>query len=94
MEFSDSHTDSSLNISHQKLKKTRREIQDEIRKEKALLKSERKAAFRRKTEKKLAEKAERKIMHKKNNTKRKLEKKLGIRPVESKLPETPPKKKV
>lgn len=74
-------------------KKTRREIQDEIRHEKALVKAERKAAFRRKTEKKLAEKAERKIMHKKNNAKRKLEKKLGILPVDPKAPETPPKKK-
>ncbi|MDD2892074.1 MAG: hypothetical protein PHQ95_03855 [Candidatus Gracilibacteria bacterium] len=66
-------------ISLTKPKKTRREIQDEIRKQKALAKSERKATFRRKTEKKLAEKAERKIMHKVNNTKRKLEKKIEAR---------------
>ena len=57
-------------------KKTRRQIQDIIRNEKALAKMERKANFRRKTEKKLEEKAERKIMHKVNNTKRKLEKKI------------------
>lgn len=57
-------------------KKTRKEIQDVIRKEKALAKAAKKAWFRRKTEKKLAEKAERKIAHKKDNAKRKLEKKI------------------
>ena len=83
----------NLEITEKEPKKTRREIQDGVRREKAVLKSERKAAFRRKTEKKLAEKAERKIMHKKNNTKRKLEKKLGILPLESKLPEATCNKK-
>ena len=87
------NSDIGESIPAQISKKTRREIQDEIRKAKALLKAERKAAFRRKTEKKLAEKAERKIMHKKNNTKRKLEKKLGILPVEPKLPWILAKKK-
>lgn len=57
-------------------KKTRKEMQDAIRKEKALIKATRKAWFRKKTEKKLAEKAERKIAHKRDNAKRKLEKKI------------------
>jgi len=67
-------------------KKTRREIQDEIRKQKALVKAAKKASFRRKTEKKLAEKAERKVMHKVNNAKRKLEKKIEIKALRWKQP--------
>ena len=75
-------------------KKTKKALQDEIRREKALIKAARKAWFRRKTEKKLAEKAERKVMHKVNNTKRKLEKKLGIPRTGETVPEKGPKKRV
>lgn len=59
-------------------KKSQKEIKDDVRRQKALIKWEKKAALRKKTEKKLAEKAERKIAHKTTNAKRKLEKKLGI----------------
>lgn len=61
-----------------KPKKTKKELKDEVRKEKALIKWAKKAALREKTEKKLAEKAERKVSHKANNAKRKLEKKLWV----------------
>ncbi|MFA6090966.1 MAG: hypothetical protein WC774_04285 [Candidatus Gracilibacteria bacterium] len=79
MEILISKIENTSNEGNVVVRKTRRELQDEIRKQKSLAKSERKAAFRRKTEKKLAEKSERKILHKVNNTKRKLEKKIQER---------------
>ena len=55
---------------------SRKDIQRGIRAEKLRLKNERKAALRRKTEKKLAEKAERKVFHKKANAQKKFQAKI------------------
>jgi hypothetical protein len=57
-------------------KLSRKEIQAKARAEKAKAKLARKAAFRHKTEKKLKEKEERKVYHKKENTQKKFQKKL------------------
>jgi hypothetical protein len=57
-------------------KPSRKEIQAKVRAEKALLRIERKAAFRKKTEKKLKEKEERKVYHKKENAQKKFQQKL------------------
>lgn len=57
-------------------KPSRKELRSKIRADKMKEKIDRKAIFRRKTEKKLAEKAERKVFHKKANSQKKLQVKL------------------
>ncbi len=65
-------------------KPSRKELRSKIRADKMKEKIDRKAIFRRKTEKKLAEKAERKIFHKKENAQKKLQVKIEKKKISAK----------